>query len=107
MFSTPGRLWGALVVLVLGSSLLLAAGVANGPDFDAKFDREVKSEIHSQDLQSAFDHVDQWSHWFFSLKEARSLDHNGNPLSIKDQIPFAGSKIRMYFDPKKGERKRF
>lgn len=107
ILSQRKRYWGGMIVLTLGTTLLLSAAVINGPDYDSTFEREVLSEVDPEALRFALDHVDQWPQWFFSMKEARVVDRNGNPLSIKDQVPMPGAKIRLHFDPKKGEHRRF
>ncbi len=65
------KFYGGLLVILLGVAVLYAASVANGPDFEIEFRREVTSGEPAAEISKAMTEVPEWPRWFHSLKEAR------------------------------------
>ncbi|MCM2279760.1 MAG: hypothetical protein NDJ89_16930 [Oligoflexia bacterium] len=97
-FSQKRGFFGAFFVLLLGTLLLLAGSIANGPDRDLELSREVPSRTPVGALGERLGDLKSWPAWFHSLKEAVSLD----PLPLHE-----GSRLKLRIEPPKKPWKRF
>jgi hypothetical protein len=99
--------FGGLSVALVGALLALFASIANGPDFDLSFTREVPSTLDAKTLDEALRATVNWPRWFFSLADAKIVDVTGLPFPLAAQTVSTGSIVRLSIDPKKGRWKKF
>lgn len=88
------RYYGALFVVVLGALLMYFTSIANGPDRELSFAREVRSTQSPAQIDERIASMASWPNWFHMLASARMLD-SGN-AALRE-----GSTILLSMDPKK------
>lgn len=96
------KFYGGLFVAVFGAFLLVCAAIAQSPDFQMSFHREVPSKDSPELLGAVIDTVPQWIQWFHQAEDAKAIDAAGRPYSLRDQHVQKGSLVRLYLDPHRG-----
>ncbi len=85
MQSTSKRrgFWGGLFVLAFGSITLYCAALAQGPDRELTFTREVVSQFSIDHFEPFIANLSQWPKWHYSLSEAKAMDSSRKELSTQ------------------------
>jgi hypothetical protein len=100
------KFYGGLLVLLLGSLTMYVGSIAQGPDFEVKFVREVYSDVDPDTLTIAMESTANWPRWFHSLKQAQALDPATGEPSGRGTVA-VGTPVRLFIEPAKREWKRF
>jgi hypothetical protein len=87
---------GLLAMLAPLSVYLLV--VANGPDFDIEYSREIPSKLSVTYLGKVLGDIQSWPTWFHSAVQADQVDFSETPYPIADQKVVAGARIRLALD---------
>lgn len=101
------KFWAALFILIIGSCLYYGSVVANGPDVDLTFVREVPTKLTPEYLDKVVREIPHWPDWFFFGAKANQIDFRGMPYPPQDQRLEPRATIEMLFDPHRRERDRF
>lgn len=101
------KFWAALLVLIIGSCLFYGSVVANGPDVDLTFVREVPTKLSPEYLDKVIREIPRWPDWFYFGAKANQIDFRGMPYPPQDQRLEPNATIEMLFDPHRLERDRF
>jgi hypothetical protein len=87
--------------------VLLCVLLAQGPDRDLRFVREVPVEVSPQAVNLSLWTLSNWHKWFFSMASVQRVDLQGLPLPLSEQNLVAGAHLLFHVDPKKGKHRRF
>jgi len=89
-------LLGLLVLIVPTTGYLIV--VANGPDFDVEYRRDIPSKLSVEYLDKVLAGVHKWPTWFHSAVSADQIDFRGMAYPISDQRVVDHATIRMVLD---------
>jgi hypothetical protein len=87
--------------------LILCAFLAQGPDGDVQFIREVPVQISRSTLNETLNSLPLWKKWFFTMSGVERVDRQGHPLPPREQVLAPGAIVAFHVDPKKGKSRRF
>lgn len=102
----PWMFRASFFVAVMGALLMYLGALANGPDLDLTFSRDVPSDLATVQLAPAIDQVSNWPTWFFSATSAVLLDDDGTPAKTP-KIIAGQSRVRLTIDPHGNHRHKF
>jgi hypothetical protein len=105
--SLKSYLWpyGAGIAAILALFAGYCAYLANGPDRELSFTREVPTSLPLETLHESIWSISNWPEWFYSVSKAERVDIMGRPLPTTDQSVTQGALIRLEIQPHKGERR--
>jgi hypothetical protein len=89
------------------AGLATCAWLAQGPDRDLHFVREVPTSLPADTLNQSFWSIGNWPNWFFTMADVKRVDVEGRIMSMRDQTLAKGALIQFEVDPKKSRRRRF
>jgi hypothetical protein len=89
------KLYGGLLVVILGALTLIAASIAQGPDKELHFEREARSSADISNLSQVLTDASLWPNWFFALEQVKLL---GSP---SETAVTAGQKYQLFINSRK------
>ena len=101
------KFWAALLVLIFGSCLYYGSVLANGPDVDLHFVRDVPTKLSPEYLDKVLQEIPKWPNWFYFGEKANQVDFRGMPYPLNDQKLVQGAMIQMLFNPHRRVSDRF
>jgi hypothetical protein len=97
------RFLGISLALTFGVFGLALTLIAQGPDRELQFLREVPSQLDPERIDRNISAVSRWPQWFYSTADVQIQ----NPDKNAPHLIQPGSLLTIQIDPHKGERKRF
>lgn len=101
-FQSKFGFYAGLLVVALGATVIILASLAQGPDRDLTFMREIASPLSIEKLGVTLGQTSHWSSWFHSLDHVENLTDTAKTRSLT-----VGDHLKLFFDPKKGPWRKF
>lgn len=104
---TNFRVFFGILGLIAGAFLIGAIVIASGPNQDLSFKREIRSKRTLAELGQELGEISHWKNWFYLLDHVEAMSFGAQAAPTPPETAQSGSFLKLFMDPKKGERKKF